>query len=109
MKFIFSITVIVIMYLIPIEAKEVVVFSYHPSQYEVTKTLRKIMHSNMQFPEDLVEFLENENPCERREVSAAHICIKANGEMDFPIIYTQTMKETLGVFWKDIKDELENK
>jgi len=109
MKFTFSIGLLIIFYLIPIEAKEVILFSYHPSQSKMSQTLKKIMHENMDFPEELVEFIESEEPCKRKEVSAAHICIKENGEMDFPIIYTETMKETLGVFWSEFKDELKEK
>ena len=108
MKFFFSISVIVFLYLFPIQAKEVILFTYHPSQAELTDSIKKIMHSNMDFPEVMVDFIESETPCERREVSAAHICIKEDGEMDFPIIYTETMRESLGVFWKDIKDVKKN-
>lgn len=96
------------MYLVPIEAKEVVLFSFHPSQIHMTDAFKKIMHQNMSFPEELVEFVESEEPCERKEVSAAHICIDSNGEMDFPIIYTKVMKETLGIFWKEAVQELKN-
>ena len=109
MKFLFSIGVLVILYFIPVEAKEVILISYHPTQIEFSKTLRKIMQKNMNFPKEFIEFVESETPCERKEVSAAHICLKENGEMDFPIIYTETMKETLGIFWKDMKNEIENK
>lgn len=109
MKFIFSIGLLLVLYLFPIQAKEVILVSYHPSQFKFSNTIKKIMHQNMDFPRELVQFLESENPCERKEVAAAHICLRENGDMDFPIIYTKAMKETLGVFWKDLKNELEDK
>lgn len=109
MKFIFSLSILIILYFIPVEAKEVILVTYHPSQIQFSQTLKKIMHESMDFPIELVEFKESYNPCERAEVSAAHICVNEKGEMDFPIIYTETMKETLGVFWKDLKNEIESK
>jgi hypothetical protein len=108
MKFIFSLGLITFLYLFPAQAKEIILIAFHPTQEPVTKVLKKVLHTNMDFPVEMVEFREDKKPCLKKEVSAAHICIKENGEMEFPIVYTKTMKETLGVFWNETRDELEN-
>ncbi len=105
MKFIFKLSLISSLLFTSIEAKEIILIAFHPSQKAVTEMLRKVLHSNMDFPTEMVQFKELNKPCKRASVSAAHICIKEDGEMEFPIVYTKTMKETLGVFWDD---ELEN-
>lgn len=108
MKFIFSLGLITFLYLYPVHAKEIILIAFHPTQKPMTEMLKKVFHSNMDFPIEMVEFQEDKEPCKKREVSAAHICIKENGEIEFPIIYTRTMKETLGVFWNETRDDLEN-
>lgn len=108
MKLFFRLFLLFTFYQSALGAREIILITYHPSQTEVMKSLKKVMTQRMDFPHEMIQFLEKEKPCERKEVSAAHICLKKNGEMGFPIIYTEVMKEALGVFWKDIKDDLED-
>jgi hypothetical protein len=93
------------LFIYSIEAKEIILIAYHPGQKPVSEMLKKVLHSSMDFPREMLRFQEKLDPCKKVTVSAAHICIKEDGEMEFPIVYTKTMKETLGVFWND---ELEN-
>ena len=107
MKFIFSMGLLLFLPFTKASAKEVILITYHPEQTQLAHNLSLALHNNMDFPKNLVTFVESDTPCERKAVSAAHICLDKNGEMEFPIIYTDTMKETLGVFWEDMKNEVE--
>jgi hypothetical protein len=108
MKFIFSLGIIAFLYFYPVQAKEVILIAYHPTQKPMADLLKKVLNSNMDFPSEMTKFQEEISPCKKKEVAAAHICIKEDGDMEFPIIYTKTMKETLGVFWNENREELEN-
>ena len=90
-----------------VESKKMVFLST-PFSIQAADLLKKVLNSNMDFPSEMTKFQEEISPCKKKEVAAAHICIKEDGDMEFPIIYTKTMKETLGVFWNENREELEN-